>query len=125
MIAYDNGMTRQHHPGRGARTRALVLALALLTGAATGAAEKGKLGRFDPGSPASSVREPPRMSAEKSAERSADRIVQNIERKYRAKVVRQETREDGDRKVLVLRLLSDKEGRVWTVRVDAQSGEEL
>lgn len=52
---------------------------------------------------------------------SLDQAVAMVERRYKAKVVRTETRQDGDRKVYVLRLLND-EGRVWSVRVDASSG---
>ncbi|MBK7250337.1 MAG: PepSY domain-containing protein [Gammaproteobacteria bacterium] len=44
-----------------------------------------------------------------------------MERQFGARVVRAETREDRGRTVYVLRLLSP-DGRVWTVRVDAQSG---
>jgi uncharacterized membrane protein YkoI len=52
---------------------------------------------------------------------SLDQAVAMVERRFKAKVVRTETRQDGDRKVYVLRLLND-EGRVWSVRVDASSG---
>jgi uncharacterized membrane protein YkoI len=52
---------------------------------------------------------------------SVDQAVSMAERRYNARVVKVETREDGDRVVYVLRLLNDS-GRVWTVRVDATSG---
>ncbi len=52
---------------------------------------------------------------------SLDQAVAMVERRFKAKVVRTEVREDGDRKIYVLRLLND-EGRVWSVRVDASSG---
>lgn len=41
--------------------------------------------------------------------------------RYRARVVRSETREEEGRTLYVLRMLSTS-GRVWTVRVDAHSG---
>lgn len=52
---------------------------------------------------------------------SLDQAVAMAERRYKAKVVRTETRERDGRTIYVLRLLND-EGRVWTVQVDASSG---
>lgn len=52
---------------------------------------------------------------------SLDQAVSMVEKKFKARVVRTETRNEGNRKVYVLRLLNDA-GRVWTVRVDAASG---
>ena len=52
---------------------------------------------------------------------SLDQAVSMVEKKFKARVVRTETRHEGDRKIYVLRLLNDA-GRVWTVRVDAASG---
>jgi uncharacterized membrane protein YkoI len=52
---------------------------------------------------------------------SLDQAVSMVEKRFKARVVRTETRKEGDRKVYVLRLLNDA-GRVWTVRVDAASG---
>jgi uncharacterized membrane protein YkoI len=52
---------------------------------------------------------------------SLDPAVSMVEKRFKARVVRTETRDDGGRKVYVLRLLNDA-GRVWTVRVDAASG---
>jgi uncharacterized membrane protein YkoI len=52
---------------------------------------------------------------------SLDQAVAMVERRFKAKVVRTEVRQDGERTVYVLRLLND-EGRVWSVRVDASSG---
>jgi uncharacterized membrane protein YkoI len=66
------------------------------------------------------VAEPPRTPADKTV----DRIIQELQKKYGAKVVRQDEREERGRKVLVFRLLSD-EGRVSHVRVDAETGKEL
>jgi uncharacterized membrane protein YkoI len=52
---------------------------------------------------------------------SLDQAVSMVEKRFKARVVRTETRTEGDRKIYVLRLLNDA-GRVWTVRVDASSG---
>jgi uncharacterized membrane protein YkoI len=52
---------------------------------------------------------------------SLDQAVSMVEKRFKARVVKTETRHEGDRKVYVLRLLNDA-GRVWTVKVDAASG---
>ena len=52
---------------------------------------------------------------------SLDQAVSMVEKRFKARVVRTETRKEGDRKIYVLRLLNEA-GRVWTVRVDAASG---
>jgi uncharacterized membrane protein YkoI len=52
---------------------------------------------------------------------SLDQAVEMVQRRYRAKAVRAETVRDGDRRIHQIRLLS-AEGKVWTVRVDAESG---
>ena len=52
---------------------------------------------------------------------SLDQAVSMVEKRFNARVVRTETRREGDRTIYVLRLLNDA-GRVWTVRVDAASG---
>ncbi|MFO7326383.1 MAG: PepSY domain-containing protein [Pseudomonadota bacterium] len=75
--------------------------------------------RFEPGSPAMGVREPTRATAEKSP----DRIIRDIEKKYGARVVRQQMKERNGRQVLVLRL--DDGRRVWKVEVDPVTGREL
>lgn len=54
---------------------------------------------------------------------SLDEAVNRAERKYRARVIRAETREANGQRVHVLRLLSE-DGRVWTVKIDAASGAE-
>lgn len=53
---------------------------------------------------------------------SLDQAVAMAQRRYRAKAVRAETVRNGDRRVHQIRLLS-AEGKVWTVRVDAESGD--
>ena len=49
---------------------------------------------------------------------SLDRAVVMAERRFHARVVRADSRQESDRAVYVLRLLNDS-GRVWTVRVDS------
>jgi uncharacterized membrane protein YkoI len=52
---------------------------------------------------------------------SLDQAVQMVQRRYKARAVKAETTFDGDRRIYVIRLLNDS-GRVWTVRVDAETG---
>lgn len=52
---------------------------------------------------------------------SLDRAVEMAQSRYRAKAVKAETISSGDRRVHQIRLLSP-EGKVWTVRVDAETG---
>ena len=52
---------------------------------------------------------------------SLDQAVEMAQRRYRAKAVKAETVQSGERLVHNIRLLS-AEGKVWTVRVDAKSG---
>nr|MBO2488732.1 hypothetical protein [Gammaproteobacteria bacterium] len=52
---------------------------------------------------------------------SLDEAVQMAQSRYRAKAVRAETVVSGGRRVHRIRLLSP-EGKVWMVRVDAQTG---
>ena len=53
---------------------------------------------------------------------SMDQAVKMVEERYRARVVKAEAHRDGAHTVYVLRLLNDS-GRVWTVHVDAASGQ--
>lgn len=55
---------------------------------------------------------------------SMDQAVKMAERRFKARVVRAEAQEEAGRKIYVLRMLNDS-GRVWTVRVDAATGEVL
>jgi hypothetical protein len=50
-----------------------------------------------------------------------DQAVKMAEKRFRARVVKAETRKDSGQNVYVLRLLSDT-GHVWTVQVDAATG---
>lgn len=52
---------------------------------------------------------------------SLDEAVSRAERQYHARVVRTSVQDEDGRKVYVLKLLSE-DGRVFTVRIDAQSG---
>lgn len=54
---------------------------------------------------------------------SLDEAIDRAQKRYRARVVRAEQVEQGGRVVYVLRLLSDDDGRVFTIRVDARSGD--
>jgi len=52
---------------------------------------------------------------------SLDQAVEMVERRFNARVIRADSRDEGGRTVYVLKLLNDS-GRVWIVRVDAASG---
>jgi hypothetical protein len=52
---------------------------------------------------------------------SLDEAVSRAERQYNARVVRTDVQDEDGRKVYVLKLLRE-DGRVFTVRIDAQSG---
>jgi uncharacterized membrane protein YkoI len=52
---------------------------------------------------------------------SLDQAVQMAQNRYRAKAVKAETVNRGGRRVHEVRLLS-AEGKVWTVRIDAETG---
>jgi len=52
---------------------------------------------------------------------SIDQAVKMAERRFKARVVRAESQQEGDRTVYILRLLNES-GRVWIVRIDASNG---
>jgi uncharacterized membrane protein YkoI len=54
---------------------------------------------------------------------SLDQAIVMAEQRYKARVVRADTTESDGRRYHVLRLLS-QEGRVWTIRIDAATGQE-
>jgi uncharacterized membrane protein YkoI len=54
---------------------------------------------------------------------SLDQAIAMAEQRYKARVVRADTTDTDGRRYHVLRLLS-QEGRVWTVRIDAATGQE-
>ena len=52
---------------------------------------------------------------------SMDQAVKMAEERFKARVVRADTQQEGPRTVYILKLL-DEAGHVWTVRVDATNG---
>jgi hypothetical protein len=52
---------------------------------------------------------------------SIEQAVRMAEQKFKARVVRAESQDEGGKTVYVLRMLNDS-GRVWTVKVDAATG---
>jgi uncharacterized membrane protein YkoI len=52
---------------------------------------------------------------------SLNEAISIVERRFKARVVRSDVRQEGDRKIYVLRLLDDA-GNAQVVRVDAASG---
>jgi len=56
-----------------------------------------------------------------AGEVSMEQAVRMVEQRYRARVVKAESRKDNGRTTYVLKLLDDS-GKVWTVHVDATSG---
>jgi len=56
---------------------------------------------------------------------SRDQAVAMMQAKYRARVVRAETEQEGGRVVYNIRLMAQDGSRVWSVRVDAATGREL
>jgi uncharacterized membrane protein YkoI len=50
-----------------------------------------------------------------------DQAIEVAEKRFHARVVRAGVEESNGQRIYVLRLVSEQ-GRVWTVRVDAQSG---
>ena len=53
---------------------------------------------------------------------SLNQAISMVERRFKARVVRSDVRQEGDRKIYVLRLLDDS-GNAQVVRVDAASGQ--
>jgi uncharacterized membrane protein YkoI len=95
-------------------------ACALLMAWAAPAAPAAGLGRADDGSDSTGARGASSRPLA-SGGISMDEAVDMAQRRYNARVVRAEASEVDGRRVYVLRLLS-ADGRVWVVRVDAQSG---
>ena len=63
-----------------------------------------------------------RDQSEQSEGMSLDEAVRMVESRYRARAVKAETVNSGGRRVHEIRLLN-AEGRVWKVRVDAETGQ--
>ena len=70
--------------------------------------------------PALMMREAPRPAQRVSI----DRVIEQVQRRYKAKVIERKEAKKGDQLIYELKLLSD-DGRVWRVRVDAESGKEI
>ena len=62
-----------------------------------------------------------RDQSDQSGGMSLDEAVRMVESRYNARAVRAETVDSGGRRVHEIRLLKD--GRVWKVRVDAETGQ--
>lgn len=125
MIAYDSGMRARTSLTRTAKAGLLpVFALSMLLAPLV----QGQ-GRADPAAapkppeaPVQAIREPVRTPDQKMI----DRIVREIEAKHKARVVRApEQRLVEGRRVLVFRLLDDKNSNVFEISVDAETGKEL
>jgi uncharacterized membrane protein YkoI len=97
-------------------SRALFYALLLVCAVVAGSAAALLTAAAAPLQPAASALVMPRGSL------SMDQAVRMVEERYHARVVKAQTERDEGRTLYVLRLLNDA-GRVWTVRVDAASGE--
>ena len=95
----------------------LLPAVLLVTAFAPGAQAHGMPGPVYPGSAV----EPARAIAEPLDGISLNEAVSRAEAQYNARVVRTDVVDEDGRKVYVLKLLSEN-GRVFTVRVDANSG---
>jgi uncharacterized membrane protein YkoI len=100
-------------PDRSALLRATLMALSIL------------LPALSPGLASAQTLVDPRQRNEHRVEAPAismDRAVQMAERQYNAKAVRTEQVTSGNRLFYQIRLLNS-EGKVWTVRVDASTGQ--
>jgi Peptidase propeptide and YPEB domain len=107
--------TRNRHGGRAGKSMPALCFIALLCAATSWAGEA--LQPRALGDTPIGIREPARSAPGISM----DDAIQAAERRYKARVVRANTVENSGRRVYVLRLLSE-EGRVWTIRIDSQSG---
>jgi uncharacterized membrane protein YkoI len=105
-ITYDMAM----RSGKGVQAIGMLAMVAMLAFAPGIASAKHEKNHAD---------EPPRAQGI-----SKDQAIDIAQRRYKARVVRAEAAENDGRRVYVLRMLSD-EGRVWTVRIDAQTGSEF
>ena len=113
-ITYDMPM-RSGKGVQGIGVLAMLAMLALAPGLANARHNKDGHG----GNASAESQDPPRATGI-----SKDQAIEIAQRRYKARVVRVEASDNGGRRVYVLRMLSD-EGRVWTVRMDAQTGSEL
>jgi hypothetical protein len=104
------------------QTRAALLPAALIAILSTGGfAPLAQAHSVSSSRPAGSAAPERAVIAVANGEISLDEAVSRAERQYRARVVRTDVQDEDGRKVYVLKLLSE-DGRVFTVRIDAQSG---
>ena len=97
--------------------RSRLIAALLLLAQVTVMSQAGAQSLVDP-----RVRDRDRDQSEQSAGMSLDEAVRMVESRYRARAVKAETVNSGGRRVHEIRLLN-AEGRVWKVRVDAETGQ--
>lgn len=74
--------------------------------------------------PGAAAHPAPHAAARSSGAMTMDQAVKMAEQRFKARVVRAESRRDGVRTIYVLRLLNDH-GRVWTVRINSANGSVL
>jgi uncharacterized membrane protein YkoI len=67
----------------------------------------------------------PRQQYQVRAGISLDQAVQMVQSRFNARVVKAEIVRSGDRRIYQIRLLNQENGanKVWTVRVDAETGQ--
>jgi uncharacterized membrane protein YkoI len=70
--------------------------------------------------PVQNIREPARTERRVV---SIDSVIEQVERRYKAKVIKRDTKQKGGRLVYELKLLSDDDVR--TIRIDAETGKEI
>jgi|SRR5688572_9242290 uncharacterized membrane protein YkoI len=95
--------------------RSRLIAALLLLAQVTAMSQAGAQSLVDP-------RDRNRDRSEQSGGMSLDEAVRMVESRYRARAVKAETVDSGGRRVHEIRLLN-AEGRVWKVRVDAETGQ--
>jgi len=113
----QQGAKALRQAGRDRAGKRVPALLVVLTWFACAVAQAGVQFTLPAAEPPLGLREPPRLMAQLNL----DRAIEAAERRYRARVVRAEEVTIQGRRFYVLRMLSD-EGRVWTVRVDADTG---
>jgi hypothetical protein len=94
----------------------VILGVMAMSGAMGMAAPGAVIARVDPASDASVLQ---------SGGMSLGQAVAMVQARYGAKVMRADTVDEGGRIVHYIRLMSADRARVWTVRVDAATGQEF
>ncbi|MET0282204.1 MAG: PepSY domain-containing protein [Steroidobacteraceae bacterium] len=115
--------TRARRFWSGSLLPAWVLMLVALSAQVHGAE---RIGRDTDPPPAQGIREGVREPARFAPVGvSLDHVISQVEKRHKARVVRVEQVHVNGRLVYKLRMLSEKESRVWVVSVDAESGAEI